>query len=523
MNFKRIYLITIILLAIFSISAIGAEEISNNDTGVDIISSDVNAADEIISIDEDNVIQANSTDVGGSDSNATDANSTSGNVTDENATKSSIVSNDLTKYYKNDSQYEATFYDNDGNPLVGQKIPVKVNGVTYTRTTKENGSILFAINLPSGDYVIEVANPVTNETATNNIKVLSTLESKDLVKYYRNDTQYLVNVLNGQGGPLANTVVTLNINGVFYNRTSNANGTAKLNINLSPGKYVITAVNTANGDVISNNITVLSTIEGKDVTKYYKNDTQYYANFTDAKGNPLVNASVTFNINGVFNTRTTNANGTAKLNINLAPGTYIITATNPVSKEQKSNTVRVLSTIVVKNSNTGGNISMEYNSSAKYTVELHNKNGTIATNKSVRFNINGIFYYRTSDEKGLASLPINLRPGDYIITTDFEGCAISNLIKVRISPTVKLVSSTIKLNAPIQFYLHEKNSGNPITGQHYGILYYNGTTYGAYPDANGLVTFNQQLPAGSYLFFFGTIDDGYYSSILMGNTIKIEA
>ena len=166
---------------------------------------------------------------------------------------------------------------------------------------------------------------------------------------------------------------------------------------------------------------------------------------------------------------------------------------------------------------------MEYNSSAKYTVELHNKNGTIATNKSVRFNINGIFYYRTSDEKGLASLPINLRPGDYIITTDFEGCAISNLIKVRISPTVKLVSSTIKLNAPIQFYLHEKNSGNPITGQHYGILYFNGTTYGAYPNANGLVSFNQQLPAGNYLFYFGTIDDGYYSSILMGNTIKIEA
>jgi len=540
MNFKRTYLITIILLAIFSISAISAEEIADVNNEVDIISSNIDVADEVISVDinEGKVIQANTTEVGGSDSNATDANSTDSNatdenvtdanstddnVTDENVTNSSIVSSDLTKYYKNASQYEATFYDNDGNPLVNQSIPIKINGVTYYRTTKENGTMIFSINLDPGVYVLEVANPVTNETATNTVTVLSTLESSVVVKSYRNDTQYLVNVLDGQGNRLTNAVVTFNINGVFYNRTSNASGVAKLNINLNPGKYIITAENILNGNRISNNITVLSTIEGKDVTKYYKNDTQYYANFTDAQGNPLANASVTFNINGVFYNRVTNANGTARLNINLNPGTYVITATNPVSKEQKSNTIKVLSTIVVKNSNSGGNVSIEYNTGAKFNVELHYKNGTLATNESVRFNINGVFYNRTSDDKGIASLTINLNPGDYIITSEFEGYTVSNLIKVRITPTVKLVSSTIKLNAPIQFYLHEKNSGNPITGQHYGILYYNGTTYGAYPDANGLVSFNQQLPAGSYLFFFGTIDDGYYSSILNGNTIKIEA
>ena len=365
MNFKRTYLITIILLAIFSISAISAEEIADVNNEVDIISSNIDVADEVISVDinEGKVIQANTTEVGGSDSNATDANSTDSNatdenvtdanstddnVTDENVTNSSIVSSDLTKYYKNASQYEATFYDNDGNPLVNQSIPIKINGVTYYRTTKENGTMIFSINLDPGVYVLEVANPVTNETATNTVTVLSTLESSDVVKSYRNDTQYLVNVLDGQGNRLTNAVVTFNINGVFYNRTSNASGVAKLNINLNPGKYIITAENIFNGNRISNNITVLSTIEGKDVTKYYKNDTQYYANFTDAQGNPLANASVTFNINGVFYNRVTNANGTARLNINLNPGTYVITATNPVSKEQKSNTIKVLFYTIIK-------------------------------------------------------------------------------------------------------------------------------------------------------------------------------
>ena len=307
----------------------------------------------------------------------------------------------------------------------------------------------------------------------------------------------------------------------MYERKSNASGIAKLNINLNSGKYIITAIG-PNNLKVSNNITILPTIYGEDIKKYYRNGTQYYANFTDSQGNPLANADVTFNINGVMYTRSTNENGTAKLNINLNSGKYTLTAINPVTTEQMSNTVEVLNKIEVKNSNTGGNISMEYNASEKYTVALYEDNGTLAKNKEVKFNINGVMYTRTSDENGTASLTINLRPGNYVITAEFENCKLSNLIKVRITPTVKLVSSEVKYGQPIQFYLHEKNSGNPITGEHYGILYFNGTTYGAYPDANGLVQIGQQLPVGfKDNFLFGTIDDEYYSSILSMNTITI--
>ena len=502
MKFKNIFLITIILLAIFSISSISAEEIADN--GTNIISEDLDS--NVISIDEgsaDTLIQ-NSTPEG-----------------DENGT-SSIQSSDLVKYYKNDTQYKATFFDDEGNPLIAQKIPISINGGDYSRTTNQNGTITFPINLNAGNYTISVTNPSTNETASNKVTVLSTLKSDDLVKTYRNDTQYEILVMDGQGNPLANTVVTFNINGVFYNRTSKENGIAKLNINLEPKTYVITAVSGYNGETTANNITVLSSINAKDVKKYYRNDTQYYANFTDSQGNPLANTEVTFNINGVFYNRKTNENGTAKLNINLEPGTYILTAINPVTKENKANTVQVLNKIVVKNSQSGGNISMEFNSGAKYTVEVHENDGSLAKNKPLTFNINGVIYQRTSNENGTASLTINLEPGNYIITTEFEGCRASNLIKVRVTPSVKLVSSTIKYGQPFQFILTQKRTGAPITGEHYGIIVYNDTPYGAYPDANGLVQIGQQFPVGfSDFFLFGMIDDGYYSSIWNGNTIKI--
>ena len=432
MNFKNIFLITIILLSILSVSAISAEEISDVDNGVDVISDDViSAADvnEEISLEDSAVIAAeegNSSDTTGND------------------TQSSIKSSDLVKYYKNDTQFIATFYDNDGNILVNHTVFLKINSVTYNRTTNDSGSVKFSINLGPGDYTIETTNPVTNESVTNTVKVLSTINAADITKYFRNGTQFYATILNSQGIPAANTTVTFNINGVFYNRT-------------------------------------------------------------------------------------TNPNGTARLNINLSPGTYVITARNTNTSELKSNTIKVLSTILVKNSNTGGNISMEYNSGSKYSVALYYNNGSIAANKTATFNINGVLYDRISDANGTASLNINLRPGNYVITAEFDECKISNLIKIRMTPTVKLVNSTVKVGEPIQFYLTEKSTGNPILPPHYGILYYNGTTYGAYPDANGLVSFyqtfinnGQNLTAGSNPFcLFGTLDDGYYSSLYNGNTIKV--
>ena len=436
MKFKNIFFITIILLTVLSISAISANDTVDN-IDVDLIATDLNSVDVISAdnINEESLIcedapetgvAVNATDVS---VNATDA---TGNVTDDssNTTDSSIKSADLVKYYKNDTQYTASFFDADGNPVVNQKVQININGGNYTRTTNSTGSIMFPINLNPGIYALKVTNPVTNESAINNITVLSTLKANDVVKSFKNDTQYYLTVLDGQGNPLANANVTFNINGVMYERKSNASGIAKLNLNLNSGKYIITAIG-PNGLQVSNNITILSTIYGKDIKKYYRNGTQYYANFTDSQGNPLANSNVTFNINGVM-------------------------------------------------------------------------------------------YTRTSNENGTASLTINLRPGNYVITAEFEGCKLSNIIKVRITPTVKLVSANIKYGQPIQFYLHEKNSGNPITGQHYGILYFNGTTYGAYPDANGLVQIGQQLPVGfKDTFLFGTIDDEYYSSILSMNTITI--
>ena len=53
---------------------------------------------------------------------------------------------------------------------------------------------------------------------------------------------------------LSDQMVTFNVNGVFYNRLTDSNGQAALNIRLPPGEYIITS--SFNGVNVANKITI---------------------------------------------------------------------------------------------------------------------------------------------------------------------------------------------------------------------------------------------------------------------------
>jgi hypothetical protein len=216
-----------------------------------------------------------------------------------------------------------------------------------------------------------------------------------------------------------------NINGVFYYRAVNENGTARLNLNLGAGEYILTAANPVTGEKASNNITILSKIaENNNLVKYYKNDSQYTVKLIGDNGKAVgAGENVTFNINGVFYTRTTNASGIAKLSINLPPGDYIITAEYKECKV--SNNISVLPVL------SASDISMSYRDGTQFKAYLLDGQGKPLSGATVTFNINGVFYKRISDDSGVVRLNINLMPGEYIITSSYNGLNIANTIKIK--------------------------------------------------------------------------------------------
>ena len=144
----------------------------------------------------------------------------------------------------------------------GQNITLKLyeNGeIVYniTEVTNRTGFALFdCSNFKPGDYtylIYHVDNLYyTYINQTGNISINSPLYTQDLVKIYKNESKFvaLTNSIN--------ETVSFEINGVTYNRTTDENKTAKLNINLNPGNYTIKT--TFNGTTVENNIEVLPTL-----------------------------------------------------------------------------------------------------------------------------------------------------------------------------------------------------------------------------------------------------------------------
>ena len=316
-----------------------------------------------------------------------------------------IYGEDLSMYYKNGSRYEVSIYQ-DGKLINSQnndsKVIFNVNGVNYTKELV-NGRAFIGINLNPGNYTITTFYHYTGglATKTNNIEVLSTIQANDVVKFFMNGTQYCAKFLDGCGSPLVNASVIFNINGVFYKKQTDDNGMAKLNINLRPGVYILTAMH-PDALMYGSNITVLSTILANDVVKFFMNGTQYCAKFLDGCGSPLVNASVIFNINGVFYKKQTDDNGMARLNIDLFPGEYILTAIH-LNGEEKANIIKVLTTISAED------ISLIENKSGVFVLKTHD--GA----RNVSITIDGVEYIVQTDDGGVATLNVSLSKGNHAV------------------------------------------------------------------------------------------------------------
>lgn len=414
MNKKFLILISLIVI-IFSTSFAAAESLNSDLGGVD--------ERENSSIEDNSSVNIPTEDL-----------NETGNLNetpqepeiDDNRTNTSFIGEDLIKYYKNDSSFIVQLIDVGGNPISGENITFIINNVSYIRQTNDHGYAAIAINLNSGKYPIAVqyngSETFKSINETYYITVLSTIQSEDLVLFYRNGSSYIVRVVDSQGNPLAGVNLRFNINGVFYSRVTDSMGQASLKINLNPGVYIITTIG-ENGEMKSNNVTVLSTILSEDLVLFYQNGSSFVVNLVDGKGKPLSGTLVKFNINGVFYNRVTDENGQASLKINLNPDKYIIT-TILNSGEMKSNNITILPTLQSED------VNIKVGSKSNFTIRVVDGQGNPINGSAVIFNIEGKFYNTITNENGTATLDIYLTEGKHVITSYANGLSVSNKINV---------------------------------------------------------------------------------------------
>ena len=329
----------------------------------------------------------------------------------------------------------------NGAAIVNATVSITVNGKTYNKSTNKDGIASMNIKLISNKQynvtAVYAGDDDYNGAALNStITVIPTITAEDVEKIFRNKTQYYPKLTDSNGKALKDTNVTMNINGVFYTKTTNDKGIATQNINLNPGKYIITAM--YKDCFVSNNITVLPVLTTSDLTKYFGIPASLNSKLVDGQGNPLANQSVTYNINGVFYNKTTDANGIAKLNISLNPGEYIATIT--YKSAFASAKVTVLNTRTVEENATNSEIqniidSVGSKGAVKFLGKVYNNISlditksiilTSDVNTTLNGKLNTCVLNIKADDVLVKNLNINGNNGSGIIVNNVKNTVIEN-------------------------------------------------------------------------------------------------
>ncbi len=252
-----------------------------------------------------------------------------------------LSAEDVVMVHSDGSEYAVTLTDPNGNPIANTIVKINIVGITYDRRTDENGVATLPINLGVGVYDITAtfegnarySSASIANTVFVNTPDTTTLSADDLVMCYKDGSAWTVTLTDASGNPIVNSVVKIGIVGKYYTTVTDANGVASLAINLRAGVYDVNA--TFEGDEIheaaftSASITVkqpAAVLTANDVVMNYRDGTSYDVTLTDPSGSPIANSIVKITVVGKTYSIRTNENGVASLPINLAVGTYDISA-----------------------------------------------------------------------------------------------------------------------------------------------------------------------------------------------------
>ncbi|WP_407377771.1 transglutaminase domain-containing protein [Methanobrevibacter sp.] len=357
----------------------------------------------------------------------------------------------------------------------------------------------------------EVLNSYVDNDVLTAKKVKTTATSLSVVDthYNKAGTTFKVTLKDSTGKTLSNQKISLKVNSKTYSGVTNSKGIAQIKTAaLAVGSYTLALTYAGSENYssasLSKKVKVLSSVSGKDVTKYYGSSTYYSATFWK-DNDALANTKVTFYIDGKKYTYTTNKNGVAQAKVELKPGKHTVSATNPVSGEKISNKI-----VVNKDKTSFAKKSkiyiLPYNYYT-YIVSLTTAHGAPVKNAKVYFSYDGRNVTATTDKNGKARTVIPLlAKGTYEISYKYKGStglyssSSSGSICIK-EASNKLVASDLKMDYNSKSAFSVKltdNNNKALSGKTIKFIL-DGKTYTAKTDSKGIAKLTiGDLKPGTY-------------------------
>ena len=228
---KNKLLIVLMLVFLFSITAVNAQENVTDNIGVD------EAPNELTQEVDNSYVSLNTDN---SNDNVLEAKNSKTNTT-VSATSSG-------KYAQFNTVVKVKLAAKD-TPLKNQDIKLNLNGVNYNEKTDSNGIASFTVKLNNGTYTAKYSYGGDSKYAPSSgslkltIKnpIKTTLKVGDKYINYRqgSKTLFYVKLLDDNKNPISGKDVTIKLNGKTYKYKTNSNGNAKMYVNLKKGIYTV--------------------------------------------------------------------------------------------------------------------------------------------------------------------------------------------------------------------------------------------------------------------------------------------
>ncbi len=334
------------------------------------------------------------------------------------ATDSGVVltANDVTTYKTYYKSLDVYLTDEDGVPLIGEKVSILVDGVVYYREVTPKGYAPFSIMLQPGEYdaVISYYGNFGSNQTTAKIIIEKTLFTEDLVVSYEDVSTFDIYCIDENGTALRNAETDIRIDGILKTILSNDEGIFKYDISkLGIGNHTITSFNCRTNEFITNVISIVNITKTElivnPVTTTYNINKNLIITLTSSKG-IIEGAEVNVKVGTISKTLKTNSKGQVSVDISsLVPkDSYTATITfNGNSLYYKSTaTAKVIVKKATPKLTAKAKTFKRSDRTKKYTVTLKTNKNKAMKNTKVKITVNKKTYSAKTNSKGKATFKL---------------------------------------------------------------------------------------------------------------------
>lgn len=498
---KKIFFISLALILAFSLSAVQATDV--NSTALNSTDDNPIQIDELTPLDD---LESHNEDI----------------LSDDGKNQTELVSPSGDTYYK--GSYSVTLKDsNSSSALANKTVDFVIGDVKYDAVTDNGGVANVNLDLAPGIYTVFASFSGDSDydacNLTSTFNVLPTVKANDISKYYKGTVPYTAQFLDSKGNALANTMVTVTVNGKAYSLMTDANGFVNLQINLKPGTYKVISTNPLMGYSLTTNFKILSTISSSNIKQVQGQNKKFKVTFFKSNGKPLAKTYVKYKFRGKTHKVKTNSKGMISISLKkLKKGTYKIVSynkdglskTNKIKIYKKKASTKLSSKSYTFYPNEGRTIKV------KFTTALGDNSNV---GKTIKIKIKGKTYYRKTDANGAVYMDLSfIKKGVFNVKYQYDGNKFFKSSKLTKSVTIYDTAQTSITVTSTNHFGYGAGTSLKVCYNAGGVplpkktvkMTIAGKTYKKTTDDNGIVSIPIDLAIGNYMADYKTNNDSIF-------------